>query len=398
MKPIFTSLSPNVEKLDLKLALELLFTPSLWVQGGATETLEDWFREFLEVNNVLAFNSGRSALLSILKSLDLEEGAEVLVPGFTCNALINPILWAGFKPVYVDIDEGSLNTDLDLVEEKITEKTRVFVAQHTFGLPLDMDRVKDICERHDLILVEDCAHALGAEYRGKKVGSFGDAAIFSLGRDKVVSSVFGGVAVMSDELAESVALQQEEAVEMSGVWVMRQLLHPILTEGVRVFYSIGIGRWVLGLLNRLGILNKAVLRKEKRGGIPNYIPGKMPNALAHLGLLQLHKLDRFLDHQERIVNSYKKGLDLRFQEEGEGRIYMRLPVFVEDSDAILKKGRVNNIFLNDGWRGSPVVPPDTVLEKMDYEKGMCPVAERISIVNLPTSIRIKEEERIIDLF
>ncbi len=98
-KPIFTSLSPNTEKDDIVLAFKLIFQPWKWKKGNSAQKLEKEFRNYLGVNNVFVFNSGRSALLAILDSLGIGEGDEVLLQGFTCNAAINPILKRGAKPV-----------------------------------------------------------------------------------------------------------------------------------------------------------------------------------------------------------------------------------------------------------------------------------------------------------
>ena len=117
---------------------------------------------------------------------------------FTCNAVPNPVLWAGLKPVYVDCDEKTFNIDKEDLKKKITPRSRVLIVQHTFGLPADMDAISEICRKNNLILIEDCAHSLGAEYKNKKVGTFGKAAFFSFSRDKVISSVYGGMAVTED--------------------------------------------------------------------------------------------------------------------------------------------------------------------------------------------------------
>ena len=118
------------------------------------------------------------------------EGDEVLVQAFTCVAVPNSVLWAQATPVYADID-ATLNIDPIDVEKKITNRTKAIIVQHTFGIPADMDALVALAKKHNILLIEDCAHSLGATYKGKKVGTFGDAAFFSFGRDKVVSSVFG---------------------------------------------------------------------------------------------------------------------------------------------------------------------------------------------------------------
>ena len=93
--------------------------------------------------------------------------------------------------MYVDIDHTTLNIDPDLIEQAITPNTKAILVQHTFGCVAELDRVIDICQRHNLKLIEDCAHALGASYKGQSVGTYGDMAIYSFGRDKVITSCNG---------------------------------------------------------------------------------------------------------------------------------------------------------------------------------------------------------------
>ena len=185
IKPISISLSPNTEPDDVWLAFRLLFQPWRWCRGNAPELLEQEFAKRLGVKHAYSFNSGRSAFLALLESLDLQKGDEVLVQAFTCNAVPNPVQWAGLTPIYVDCNEDDFNVSPEDLERKITSKSKVVVVQHTFGLPADMDRIMEICEKHRLILVEDCAHALGATYKGKEVGTFGKAAFFSFSRDNL---------------------------------------------------------------------------------------------------------------------------------------------------------------------------------------------------------------------
>ncbi len=185
LKPISISLSPNTEKDDIRLAFLLKFQPWKWKEGKEVVDLEDEFKKYLGVNHAISFNSGRSSLMAILDSLGLEKGSEILLQAFTCNAVPNPIIWAGLKPVYVDVNEQTFNIDPEDLRKKITLRQaqgghpRAVIVQHTFGLPAYMDEIIRICQENNLILIEDCAHSLGAEYRGKKVGTIGRISFFS---------------------------------------------------------------------------------------------------------------------------------------------------------------------------------------------------------------------------
>ena len=118
-------------------------------------------------------------MYAILKALDVGDGDEVILPGYTCVMDVNPIKYLGAKPVYVDIDPITYNLDVSLLEETITPQTKVIVAQHTYGYPCEMDAIMAIAARHDLPVVEDCCLALGSKYKGKTCGTFGAAAYWS---------------------------------------------------------------------------------------------------------------------------------------------------------------------------------------------------------------------------
>ncbi len=403
MKPIFISLSPNIEKDDLKETLRLIFCcPWKWKKGKTTKLLEEKFKEYLGVKYTFSFNSGRSAWFAILKSLKLKKGEEVLVQAFTCNALINPILALNLKPVYVDIEQDTLNIDPEDLRKKISPKSKVVVAQHTFGLPSKIDQILEICQKHNLILIEDCAHSLGARYNAKKIGTFGRAAFFSFGRDKIISSVYGGMAVTNDPLlADGLEKFWQNCSYPGNFWIFQQLLHPILIEYlVKPLYGFStLGKYFLVALQKLKILSKAVTKKEKQGKLPDYIPQRMPEALARLALNQFQKLERFNKHRKKIAEIYHRqlrGLKVRLPIDNSGRVYMRYSLICEkvNTDKILKNLRGKKIFLNDGWRKTVIVPPDTNQEKMNYSKGSCPTAEKVAntILNLPTHINIKEQQ------
>ena len=409
-RPISISLSPNTEKDDIRLALKLLFQPWDWkLNHYATRPrsvgLEEEFKRYLGVKYAISFNSGRSALMAILDSLDIKKDDEVLLQGFTCNSAVNPILAKGAKPVFVDVVD-TINMDPEDLKKKITSKSKVAMIQHTFGWPAQIDEILKIAKQNNLFLVEDCAHSLGAKYKGKFCGTFGDVAFFSFGRDKIISSVFGGLAVTNnEEIGERIKNFRVKCDFPSNFWIFQQLLHPILVNYlVLPAYGLNqyLGRIILGLFHKLSILSKGVYKKEKKGEIPKYFPKRFPNALATLALNQFKKLEKFNDHRRKTASFYEKelkntGFNLPLAKSQEGRTpaFMRYPILVNfDTDEILQKLRRKKIFLDDGWRKSPVVPPDTDIDKMGYLFGSCPQVEKVAqnILNLPTHINISEKE------
>ncbi len=402
LKTLSISLSPNTEKDDIALALKLFFLPNKWKKGESISRLEEKISRHLGRRQVISFNSGRSSFLAILKSLGLKEGEEVLLQLPTCNAAINPVLWSGLKPVFVESREDTFNIDPRDIERKITDKSAVLLVQHTFGLPADMERIQEIAQKNNLILIEDCAHSLGAEYKGKKVGTFGEAAFFSFSRDKVISSVYGGAVATDDKiLAQKIRSFQQGINYPSSCWISQQLVHPVLFNYIILpTYSLVIGKLFLIFCQWFRILSKAVHWKEKKGERPGYFPKRMPNALAALALRQLGKLERFNEHRKKIAGLYYEllkdtSLELPHIPQGRDHIFLRFAVKSPRAPKIIKRSWAHNLLIGD-WYTNPIVPDDTRLDRMGYERGECPRAENLSqiLFNLPTHINIKKEDAI----
>lgn len=388
-KPITISLSPNTEKDDVALAFKLLFQND---RSSAVQELTEKIKSYLGVPHAFAFNSGRASLIAILAAMEIKEGDEVLLQGFTCNSAVNPILARGAKPVFVDIDDN-LNLDPQDLERKITTKSRVVMVQHTFGCPAQLEEILEIASKRGLLVIEDCAHCLGGKYKGKFCGLFGDAAFFSFGRDKIISSVYGGMAVTKDNgLASKISEFQKGIQEPSRLWTCQQLLHPILMNYLFLpwYNFLNFGKLFLIIFQWLRFLSKAVYKEEKKGLISNDFPRLLPPALARLALHQFAKLERFNRHRQQIAQLYRQSLGGVFKE----AVFMRYPILVACSDKVLDEARRLGIILNDGWRKKVIVPPGTDQEAMKYIPGSCPRAEEVAekIVNLPTHINISLQD------
>jgi len=407
-KPISISLSPNVQKDDLWLALNLIIRPWLWGKGEAIKKLENEFKEYLGVKYAVSFNSGRSSFYAILKSLNLPEGSEVLIQAFTCNAVPNPVLWANLKPVYVDCNKDDFNMDADNLRSKITINAKVVVVQHTFGLPADMEKIRAVCAEFNLILIEDCAHSLGAEYDGIKVGSHSKAAFFSFSRDKIISSVYGGIAVTNDE---KIAKKLEELQKSFGTpnpfWTLQQLLHPIILHYLilPIYNFLDLGKILLVFSQMFHVLSKAVSWQEKRGQCPDYFPKALPNALASLALNQFGKLETFKIKRQYMADYYYSellGTKFELPEKFENRksAFLRFTVKHKNAnDIIYDAWHKQNILLGD-WYTTPIAPFDTKVEEVGYVPGSCKNAEDLAKItlNLPTHINISktDAERIVN--
>jgi dTDP-4-amino-4,6-dideoxygalactose transaminase len=293
----------------------------------------------------------------------------------------------------------------DDLEKKISPRSKAIMVQHTFGFPAQMDKIMEISKKHNLILIEDCAHSLGAKFQDKLCGTLGDIAFFSFGRDKIISSVFGGfITTNNKELGRKIINFKEKLNYPSGFWIFQQLLHPILINSLilPLYRFPTLGKFCLIFLQKIRILSKAVSSKEKKGKFSKSNSKKFPNALAILALNQFQKLERFNFHRREIAKIYEENLKespallLPFSKNKEKKeiVFMKYSVLVQDSEKILKEFRKKRILLNDGWRKVPVVPPGNDIKKMGYILGSCPKAEEVAskILNLPTHINLSKEK------
>ena len=392
-KIISPSLSPNTEADDVWLARKTILMPWTWHHGNAVDQVEQWFCRYFSVSEAVSFNSARSALLGILKSFGIGTGDEVLVQAFTCVAVPNSVLWTGAKPVFVDID-ATFNMDVRDAEKKMSPKTKAIIVQHTFGIPANMNQLVAFAKKHNVYLIEDCAHSLGATYQGKKIGSFGDAAFFSFGRDKVISSVWGGMAIISGKWkVESGKLKEyEKSLPMPSIfWIFQQLLHPIAFSFILASYNIWIGKIFLYGLQKVRFLSRPVYSEEKRCKKPADFPARFPNALAVLALNQLHKLDNYSETRKTAASYYMTRLrsvsGYTLPREVAGSIYLRFPVLVDDPIRMIALCKRNGVLLGD-WYHHVIDPAGVSFDAVGYVRGSCPNAEiaALHIINLPTRV------------
>lgn len=408
-RPIAISLSPNTERDDVLLALRLLLKPIGWFDFTQTEILEQKFSAlFGREYRALAVNGGRSAEYLILKTLGVGGGDEVVVQALTCVAVPNSVAWTLAKPVYADVGDN-FNISTEDLREKLSERTKAIIVQHSFGIPADISAIrKSFPKRKRIPIIEDCALALGATLNGKKVGTLGDVAFFSFGRDKVISSVFGGMILCKKgKFYESLKKERDQMNYPSPFWLIQQLLHPIIFSLALPVYNFGFGKYGLGKIiiyfsQKLKLISKAVNKEEERGVRPKVYPLKMPGALSVLALNQLNKLQRFNKHRMKISKLYLnelKNTDFRLPPKTKGSIWVRYPIVTNDMKKIFEKCKSQGILLGD-WYKLPVVPVAN-LGQVGYLQGSCKKAERLAgkILNLPTypTLSLNDARRVVSL-
>lgn len=178
-----------------------------WITTGPrvaqfTEDLKTYF----QAPHALPLASATAGLHLALIAMGVQPGDEVITTPLTFAATLNTIVLAGAKPVLVDIDPKTLNMDMNLLEDAITDKTRVLLPVHFAGLPVDLDPLYEIANRYGLRVLEDAAHSIGTEYKGKRIGSFGDTQVFSFHPNKNMTTGEGGCVITRDQqLADQIA-------------------------------------------------------------------------------------------------------------------------------------------------------------------------------------------------
>jgi len=176
-------------------------------EGLTVERFEEAFAQYVGVRHAIAVSSGTSALICAMLALDIKPGDEVIIPSLSCSPPANVALGLRAKPIFADIEPKTYNIDPEDVKRKITDKTKAIIPIHYGGHPANLDEISELCVSRDIILLNDAAEALGARYKGRKIGTFGLVSVFSFSPNKTITTGEGGmITTNDDELAEKVRM------------------------------------------------------------------------------------------------------------------------------------------------------------------------------------------------
>jgi len=353
MRDFIPIAKPIIGHEEIKAVRDVLQSGML-TQGEDVRKFEEKFSAYIGVKSSIAVSNGTIALDLALKALDLQPGDEVISPAFTFIATSNSILYQGLKPVFSDVDPKTFNIDPESLKERITPKTRAVVGVHLYGQPFDLKAVQQICEDKDLILVEDCAQAHGAEFEGKKVGSFG-LGCFSFYPTKNMTTGEGGMITTDDDA---------------------------LATRLRLLRNHG----------DTGKYNHVMLGYNYR----------MMNIQAAIGLVQLDRLEEFTG--KRISNAASlnqkisiKGLTKPYEAANVRHVYHQYVVRVEDDFPASRERLIS--FLQEKGIASAVHYPKPIYEQPLYRElrkdwPRCPAAEDVSkrVLSLPVHPSLEAED------
>lgn len=259
---------PSIGQEELK-EVEKVFSTGWLGLGSTVFEFENILKDYLDAKHVLAVNTGTTALHIALDAYGIKDDDEVIVPSLTFCASIQVITALGARPIFCEINPENLNMDITDVKKRITTKTKAIMPVHYCGQACDMDALMEIGKKHNIVIIEDAAHAFGSSYKGKKIGSFGDATCFSFDPIKNLTCGEGGaVAISDDAIAELMRTKRILGID-KDTWHRyrneRAWFYEVTTQGYRYHMS---------------------------------------NISAAIGIAQFKKLELFIQRKKEIVQKY----------------------------------------------------------------------------------------------
>ena len=346
-------------------------------------------------------SSARSALFNILEAMGIGVGDEVIVTGFTCSAVPQPIDYRGATPVYSDINLSHFSVDINSVLKLVNKKTKAIILQHTFGLAAPIEEIQKIANEYNLFLIEDCALALGSKYKGQLLGSFGDASIFSFEISKTISVGWGGIMHINSNLnlIKKIDQSYKKTKIYSKLFASRRSLQAGLSGFLYRPYVSFFLKKVIQLFFKFKIFLPSELKKHHRNRIPKYFFSQPSDYQWKLLLEQYQTLNSINQHSKKncstLLNQFKK---LNIQEEYfvnilEETALIRLPLLVKNKKKFINYFSSNGFEIGQ-WFTNVISKTPTDSKNYNYKKGSCKNSEYISnhIINLPLSKRIKKKD------
>lgn len=370
-------------------------------QQNAVEEFERQFARTFDAAYAVAFPYGRSALWAFFKAQGIE-GAEVVQPAYTCVVVAHATVLSGNIPRFVDINLDSYGMDLNLLASALTARTRAVIATHLFGYPLDADRVEAVV--HDaerkygqkIWIIQDCAHAFGATWRGKRVCNRSDVALFGLNISKTVTSIFGGMVTTSNaEVAHRLREWRDAHFVRRGL--SKTVSRALYLMAVYQAFEPHVYSMVKWLEEHTPLLDRFTKAYHLDGIIrlpPDYCDA-MVDVEARVGLLQLKKYSEIIRHRTALARYYDEHLKdmptLALPPIIEGATYSHYPVRVESRQVWLTAARQANIELGCLIDYSiPEMPAYQAYVDSEFPRAH---EARGTVINLPVHMGVSNTDR-----
>jgi dTDP-4-amino-4,6-dideoxygalactose transaminase len=376
------------------------------VDGPAIAEYENRFAEYHGMGYACSASFGRMACYYLLRALELPAGSEIIFPALTFWVVPEIARRAGFKPVFVDVDPQTFNINPALIDAAITENTRAMVPTHIYGQPCEMTEIMRLAEKHDLAVIEDCAQAVGATYRGRKVGTFGAASFFSFQMLKGINTYGGGMTLTNDaQLATRVRAQAEaEPPQSTGDLIKRFVVglaaRSLVSPKGFLWWGFPIGSAV-SLLGDFDFSKYFWERIRPLEKFPHIYRQRFSNAQAILGLRALAKLDQFNARSRAHAEVYTRGLaDCRAIEtprivSGAEHVFYQYCLYVSDPGRARRRAIRRGVDLE-----TTHVDVCSILPLFEDFAANCPGAENtLSALQLPVYSRLRgsDVERVLNV-
>lgn len=361
---------------------------------------ESLFAKGIGDGSCVSFGAGRMAFYAILKCIGVNKGEEVILTGFTCSVMANAVFRVGADVKYCDIDQDTLGMSPACLKSIISPKTRVVVAQHSFGIPCKIDEIKSICKDHHIFLIEDCALSYMSKYKGRYVGDFGDAAIFSTDHTKPINTLIGGMVYSRDsDLIEQLKHVQADANDLEVSHVRNIVKRYNREHNLMRFRNFN---WYVLMIYWEALKCKIMGRSSLiylTGNTTPYTeddlypyPSKYPKQLAQIGISVINQYRRSLDERRYILAEYldkfkNKRIPSAYLSEDCDIIPLRL-VYFADEEVLSVKEHFSGV-----WFEKPIINTACSLKDFNYNNE-CPTSEFVggNIINLPILFSFKERE------
>lgn len=364
------------------------------------EGLNAVVQEHVPAAGVFAFGSARGALAACLRAAGVGPGAEVLLSSFTCLAVPTAVLAAGARPVYLDIDPETLNTPAEHVVARLSGAVRAVVVQHTLGNTAEIQAVVAAARSRGVLVIEDCALALASRHDGRPVGSFGDAAIWSMELSKMLTTGWGGVLAVHDPtLAQRMHETYGAVPELPAMRVARMALQTAITGVCYAPNVHRVGKYAVAALFKAGLFGASTPESESHGLPGPHFVSKLAGPQAALAEQQWRRLPQVAARclanarymREAIVAA---GLQpLATPAPGDEAVTPRVAFLVADRPAAIACFHHAGIELGS-WFDGPLSPAPANPETFNYDVDAYPNARWVArhIVNLPSHSRLAETD------
>jgi len=348
----------QIDDEDIYAVIEALRSDWL-TTGPRIDAFEQVVAEYVNSDYAVAVSSGTAALHATMHALGIAPGDEVIVPAITFVATANAVVYQGGTPIFVDVCPDTLLIDVDKIEDKITPNTKAIIAVDYAGQPCDYDSLRSLAERYDIHLVSDACHALGAEYKGEKIGSIADLTVFSFHPVKHITTGEGGMVTTNNE---------------KYYQIMRAFRNHGITSDHQERAKKGTWHYEMSSLGY------------------NY---RISDIQCALGISQLKKLDRWIDKRRELAQIYNNAFELSEVIETLSvksnlkHVYHLYVVKLDYKKLNINRNKMFNALKEKGIgvnvHYSPVYLHPFYIEKFKTFKGICPVAEEVfeKILSLP---------------